>query len=165
MSRLRTVENTFNTGEISPLVRGRIDQAKYFNSLDTCLNWVPLVQGALRVRGGLKYAGAAKSNTTACYLVPFVLSAAASYMLEFGDLYIRFWKYDANGEPTQIGAPYEVTTTYTEAELPNVQVRQSGSVLFIVHPSHAPAKHTRASMRKRWMTVHSQSTTALRQSP
>lgn len=35
---------------------------------------------------------------------------------------------------------YEVATTYTEAELPDLQFAQSNDVIYIAHKSHAPAK-------------------------
>ena len=41
------------------------------------------------------------------------------------------------------GVPYETTTTYTEAELPELRYVQSADTLFIVHPDHAPATLTR----------------------
>ena len=41
------------------------------------------------------------------------------------------------------GAPYELATTYTEDELPELQLAQSGDILFIVHPNHPPAKLSR----------------------
>lgn len=42
-------------------------------------------------------------------------------------------------------SPYEIVTTYLEAELDDLQYTQSGDTLFIVHPSHMPASLTRSS--------------------
>ena len=146
MTEIRTITNSFNGGEISPLLEGRTDNARFFNSLKTCSNWLPLLQGGLRVRGGFKYAGAVKTAAKKTYLYGYVLSATQAYMLEFGDLYIRFWSYDATtGEPTQLGAPFELTTTYTEAQLPNIEVKSSASVIYITHASHPPRRITRVS--------------------
>lgn len=149
MARARPIFNSFNAGEVSPLAMGRMDQARFFSSLETCENWLPMTLGGLRVRGGFKYAGQAKNTNTLCYLVPFVYSASLSYMLEFGPSYIRFWKYNATtGEPEQIAdvaGPLEISTTYLESELADLQVIQSGAALFIVHPNHAPARLTMAS--------------------
>jgi len=39
--------------------------------------------------------------------------------------------------------PCEITTTYTEDELPELQFVQSADTLYIVHPAHAPATLTR----------------------
>lgn len=40
---------------------------------------------------------------------------------------------------------YKVTSTYTEAELPDLVIAQSGDTLEITHPSHAPAKLVRSA--------------------
>jgi len=143
MAETRTIQTNFNKGEMSPLIASRVDQQGYFNGLHTCLNWIPLVQGGIRVRGGFKYAGPVKTAAAKTYLVPFTSSATKSYVLEFGNLYIRIWGYDANGEPDQIdvgGTPVEVTTTYATADLPELQYHQSGDILYIVAQDYAPAK-------------------------
>jgi hypothetical protein len=143
MAETRTIQNSFNTGEVSPMIGGRTDQQRYFNSCRTLENFVPLIQGGVRRRGGMAYAGAAKA---VAYLIPFIFSRTDVYVLEFTDKIIRFWKYDAYGNPSQIPdsiTPLEVVTTYTLAELPSVVVKQSADVLFIVHPAHAPAKLSR----------------------
>ena len=146
MAEVRTIQNSFGTGEISPLIGGRTDQARYFNSCHILENFVPLVQGGVRRRGGMAYAGAAKA---VAYLFPFIFSESDSYVLEFTNNCIRFWTYDANGDPFQIvdggGWPIEVVTTYTLAELPAVLAKQSGDVVFLVHKDHPQASLTRVS--------------------
>lgn len=41
------------------------------------------------------------------------------------------------------GSPYELATNYIEDELPELQIAQSGDILFIVHPNHPPRKLSR----------------------
>jgi hypothetical protein len=43
------------------------------------------------------------------------------------------------------GTAVEVATTYTEAQIADLQFTQSADTLYIVHPDHAPAKLTRTS--------------------
>lgn len=146
MPTIREIQNNFNAGELSPLIRGRIDQARYFNGLETCLNWVPLVQGGIRKRGGFKYAGGVKTNATATYLFPFIFNATNAYILEVGNLYIRIWRANTTtGEPEKVGAPTEVTTTYATADLSSLVLRQSADVVYITHASYAPRKLERIS--------------------
>ena len=38
------------------------------------------------------------------------------------------------------GVPVEVTTAYTEAQVPQLRTAQSGDVMYITHPSHPPRK-------------------------
>ena len=146
MPTVHQAQNNFNSGELSPLLRGRIDQARYYNGPDTCLNWVPLVQGGIRVRGAWKYAGGVKTNSTATYVWPFVFNATNAYILEVGNLYIRIWRANTTtGEPEAVGAPTEVTTTYATADLAALQFRQSADTVYITHASYAPAKLERVS--------------------
>ena len=44
--------NQFNGGEISPQLEGRFDWDKYNYSAKLCKNFVPLVEGSLKRRGG-----------------------------------------------------------------------------------------------------------------
>ena len=146
MTQVREIQNNFNAGELSPLIRGRVDQARYFNGLETCLNWVPLVQGGLRKRGAWKYAGGVKTNATATYVFPFIFNATNAYILEVGNLYIRIWRADATtGEPAAVGAPTEVVTTYATADLSALQFRQSADTVYITHASYEPRKLERIS--------------------
>ena len=41
--------------------------------------------------------------------------------------------------------PYEVSTPYSDTDVPFLQYRQSADVMYIVHPDHAPRKLTRIS--------------------
>lgn len=53
--------------------------------------------------------------------------------------------YTAYSSGGTIAEIVEVTTTYTEAELFDLNFAQSADTLYIVHPDHAPAKLTRSS--------------------
>ena len=63
-------------------------------------------------------------------------------MLEFGHLYVRFYKDYA--PVLSAGIPYEVVTPYTEADLINdagafaIDYTQSGDILYLAHRRHQP---------------------------
>jgi hypothetical protein len=76
-------------------------------------------------------------------LVRFEFSVTQAYILEFGNLYIRFYK--DNGQIMSGGSPVEVTTTFTTAELDSLYFAQSADTLYIAHSNHAPSKLTRTS--------------------
>lgn len=75
-------------------------------------------------------------------MVPFKFSATVSYMIEMGDLYMAFFFDGAllNGD----GAP--IVTPFLEADLPQLQFRQVGDVLWITHPSYKQYKLSRTSV-------------------
>lgn len=223
MPKASAVQNTFNSGEMSPLMLGRQDVDKYGSGLNTCFNAVVLPQGPWTRRGGslfqhtTKFGGSKESR-----LLPFSFSTTQNYILEFGDLYVRFHTlhgilvgtsqiptvltkadpgvvtivghgysdgdrvhaydfddgmeelngsefivasktadtfeltdiYGADVDTTnyttwasggKFAEPIQVTTTYTEAELPDIRVVQSADTLYIFHPDHETAKLVRTT--------------------
>lgn len=140
MPKATWIQPSFNAGEWSPMMYGRVDLRKYHSALTLCKRFVPRLQGALTRCPGTLYKAQAKVSTSV-RLVRFEFSTVQAYVLEFGNNYIRF--YTEDGQLLSGGAPYEVATTYTEAELWDLSFTQSADVLYVAHPSHAPAKLSR----------------------
>lgn len=138
MPRATWLQTNFNAGEWSPLTYGRVELAKYKNALATCLNYVPMLQGGLTRRPGFRYVAEVKNSANAVRLQRFEFSITQAYVLEFGPGYIRF--YTNGGQLLSGGLPYEISTTYTAAELFQLSFVQSADVLYIAHPVHPPAK-------------------------
>ena len=135
-------QTSFAGGEISPELYGRSDLQKYAVALRRCENFIPTPTGALVNRPGTQFVREVKDSTKATRLVPFIYSQTQSYVLEFGDLYIRF---HTNGGTVVSGTPVEVVTPYVEADLFDLKFAQSGDVLTITHPSYQPRTLTRSS--------------------
>jgi hypothetical protein len=149
MSRASPIITAFNAGELSPTLDGRVDLAKYANGCKVIENFLPLVQGPAVRRGGSKYVASSKGNAKV-WLIKFEFSATQAYVLEFGDLYVRFYKTDH----TQVlsgGVPYEIVSPYALADLTNadgscaLKFEQSGDVIYIANQyrTYAPRKLTR----------------------
>ena len=104
---------SFAGGEISPTLYGRTELAKYAVSLARCRNFIVEPQGCVSNRPGTVFVRAARGATVR--LIPFIYSSDQSYVLEFGDRYIRF---HTQGEtviepvdgltPWRIGVPYAI---------------------------------------------------------
>jgi len=140
MPRTTWTQNNFNAGEWSPLTYGRSDVGKYTNALATCLNYIPTTQGGLTRRPGTKYVANTKSNGVV-RLIQFEFSITQAYILEFGDLYVRF--YTLGGQLLSGATPYEIATPYTLADLPDLSFTQSADVLYIAHRNYKPRKLSR----------------------
>lgn len=140
MPRTTWTQNNFNAGEWSPLTYGRSDVSKYTNALATCLNYVPTTQGGLTRRPGTKYVASTKSNGVV-RLVQFEFSITQAYILEFGNLYVRF--YTLGGQLLSGMSPYEIATPYTTADLQDLSFTQSADVLYIAHRNYKPRKLSR----------------------
>lgn len=95
--RKNTAYNNFTGGEWSPFLDARADLAKYDAACITMQNFRPLPWGGASLRPGLEFIGLAKSADAPSRLIPFNYSTALSYVIEIGNLYLRFW--NSNGTP------------------------------------------------------------------
>lgn len=120
MPNANHIQTNFTAGELSPKLEGRVDIDKYPNSAKRIENFIVMPHGGLRRRGGTRHIAAVKNNIafTAPRLLPFQFSTAQTYVLEFGHLYIRFYKdkarlYDVTAAITNItqANPAGVTAT------------------------------------------------------
>lgn len=143
MSKVWPIQTNFTAGQISPRLHGRVDINKYKNGVKTQKNAYSLPHGGVIRRGGTRYVASVKTSSKKVRLVRFEFSITQAYIIEFGDLYCRFYK--DNGQITSGGSPVELATPYTEAQLFDLYFAQSADVLYIAHPTHAPRKITRTS--------------------
>ena len=114
MAKVAAIQNNFNGGEISPLLYGRPDVDRYKTGLKTCLNFIPLVQGPVERRPGTVHITEVKTSSAATRIVRFEFSTSQAYIIEFGNLYCRFIKDNAQ---IVSGTPVELVTTYLTADL------------------------------------------------
>ena len=137
-------QTSFNAGELSPLLKGRPTLDKYRNGCEVLENFIPQIQGPARKRPGTRFVAEVKDSADATRLIPFEYSTTQAYVLEFGDLYIRFY-LDGGVVESSPGVPYEIVSPYTSAQLAALEYAQSADVIYITHPDHPPYKLARAS--------------------
>ena len=137
-------QTSFNAGELSPLLKGRPTLDKYRNGCETLENFIPQIQGPARKRPGTRFVAEVKDSADATRLIPFEYSTTQAYVLEFGDLYIRFY-LDGGVVESSPGVPYEIVSPYTSAQVAALEYAQSADVIYITHPDHAPYKLARVS--------------------
>lgn len=135
--------SNFTSGEWSPKMNGRVDLEKYFNACEKLENFVLFPQGGVERRGGTRFINEVKTNSSAVRLVNFEFSVSQAYVLEFGNNYIRVYK--DLGVVVSGGSPVEISTTYTSAQLDDLQFTQSADTLYITHKDHYPSSLTRSS--------------------
>lgn len=137
---IATIQTSYNGGEISQRLFGRVDQGIYAISVEECFNFVPTVEGPAAKRPGFAYIRGAMAS--ASWLSPFQFSRTQAYIIEWGEGTLRFYTNGGRIESDPV-TPYEVTVPYTAAEAPFVSAQQSYDRLYLWHPSHAPAALTR----------------------
>ncbi len=131
----QVITTNFTAGEFTPRLRGRVDLEKFNASAEALENCVVLRHGGITIRPSRDWCGEVKTSTQQTRLIPFVFSRADAYVLELGNQYMRVWK---NG--VRLGAPYELATPWTTAQLAALDFAQAGDTLVVVHPDVAPQR-------------------------
>lgn len=114
--RVRLIQNSFTSGELSPRLAGRTDVEYNFNGAETIENWIVLPQGGLRTRPGTRFiaeVGETDLNKEV-RLIPFQFNDEQAYIVEVGrDVvsghgYFRFYRNTA-----------QITVPQTDAVITN----------------------------------------------
>ena len=132
---------SFNAGELSPRMAGRLDLAKFHDGCRILENAICTVQGPAYRRGAFCFVKEVKTSAKKTRVLPFEVGTSAAYILEMGDLYFRF--YYSNARIESGGSPVEVVTPYLEADLFDVHRAQSADVLYLAHGTYAQRKLSR----------------------
>ena len=141
MPRTTLALNSFVSGEFSAKMDGRVDFDKYQSGCKTLQNFLVHPQGAATRRVGTQFIAEVKNSAKKVRLIPFEFSTTQTYILEFGDQYMRVYK--DKGQVLSGGSPFEISTPYLEAELFDIKFAQSADVMYLCHPNHDVRKLSR----------------------
>lgn len=136
-----TIQPSFAAGELAPSLYARVDLARYQTGLRLCSNFFVMPYGGVKNRPGTVFVNETKGSGVA-RLIPFQFNDEQTYVLEFGNLYMRVYK-DGGIIESSPGVPYEIATPFTATQLFDLNYTQSADVMTIVHPSHAPRQLSR----------------------
>src|SRR6266849_1431859 len=84
------IQPSFNSGEWAPALNARVDLAKYHSGAALLRNFFVDYRGGATTRPGTRYILKTFSNLTV-RIMPFQASFAVTYILEFGQGYLRFF--------------------------------------------------------------------------
>ena len=159
MPRTTLALTSFVSGEFSAKMDGRTDFEKYSSGVKTMENFLVHPQGAATRRVGTQFIAEVKDSSKKTRLIPFEFSTEQTYILEFGDQYIRFYK--DKGQILSGGVAYEIASPYLEAELFDIKFAQSADVMYICHPNHDVRKLSRTGHTSWTLSTVSFTTTGL----
>lgn len=137
---ISVIQPSFGGGEISPSLGARVDLQRYQISLKTCKNFTVMSQGGVRNRAGTRYVDQTVNNEQV-RLIRFKFSISDACVLVFSNLRMRVVRdgaYVLNSAGPNIGLPFELTTPYTLADLPQLNFTQSADVMTFVHTLYRP---------------------------
>jgi len=132
MSRTRTIQTTFSSGEIAPHLIGRGDLRAYANGARELTNVLVLPTGGLTRRPGLRFVDSLPGRAR---LVAFEFNTDQTYLIVFLDEAV--WIHDGASVVATLAAPW------TEAGLGDLAWTQSADTLLVCHPEVAPRAVTR----------------------
>lgn len=143
MGNLQKILTDFSWGEISPQLLARVDLNQYNKATKTMVNAYPLVTGGCTRRPGTTYLAEVYNSNQTARIIPYVYSTTDSYLLIFNGGKIEFLK---NGSFIKSGASnYQLTHTYSEAEIADITFAQAGNSIFLAHPNHPPRQLQRVT--------------------
>jgi len=147
MPKAIPIQSSFNAGELSPTLDGRVDLQKYSSGCKKLENLIPLVQGPARRRSGTYFVEEVKESDDRTWLVPFEFSETQAYILEFGDEYIRF--YTNYGQVlTGTVSAWATSTAYTVGDL-----RSNGGVNYYCTVAHTSGTFSTDLSAGRWYAL------------
>ena len=132
---------SFTAGELSPRMEGRTDFQKYYSAATIINNFVVQPHGPVARRPGTYFVSEVKDSANETRLIPFSFSTQQTYILEFGNLYIRFYK--DQGQIVSGGSAYEIASPYTSAQVEQIKFAQSADIMYLCHPDHPTKKLSR----------------------
>ena len=154
MSRVVRIQTDFASGEIDPLVRGRIDLKQYYSALQTANNVFILPQGGAKRRDGLKFVAelpSAAAPQNGVRLIPFEFNTTDSYM--FCLVNQRIYIFRSGALVTNIngsGNDFLAVTQITSAMLSTLRHAQSADTMILVHEDLSPLKIVRGANHSTW---------------
>ena len=107
MPKASPMVRSFNAGEFSDLMGGRVDIDRYPASLKTMKNAVAAPQGPALSRSGTRFLNLSHAQTSPNTLIPFVFSNDQAQALEISDDRIRF--LDEDGLQVQVAVAATVS--------------------------------------------------------
>lgn len=147
---MKANQSAFAGGVLSKGLWGRTDLSKYQTGVKRASNFIVAVEGGLYKRNGFYYTGLRKYQTAnmPARLIPWRISNADSYMLEFGHEYIRFIRlggyvtipdgfvHAADNIATNVDGYMEVATSYAAEDVASIKYTLANDIIYLNHPDY-----------------------------
>lgn len=146
--KIQHVQQSFSSGELSPLLVARTDINPYITGAKTVTNAYVLSHGGLRKRGGLvPIKDVVVDSSRKIKLIPFIYDNDNSYVLVLNAGKITFIKqkdYIRHGSTSvNPNTQVQINHPYVDQELDEITYTQYQSVMYICHVNHPPKQLVR----------------------
>ena len=89
------IQDSFNGGIFSPSLAGHVSAPRRSSAVSEMQNLIPMIQGPATRRGGTRFSFEVKDSAKQTALLEFEFSVEQAFIVEMGDLYMRFYKDNA----------------------------------------------------------------------
>ena len=148
----RITQDSFTRGELTPRLSARTSLEQYEIGLKSAKDAIIHQEGGISNRMGLEFCGVAKYSNKMTRTMKFVFNSEQTYMLEFGDKYIRFLKDggyiiypDDYSDVSKRGQIVEIASPYAAEDLPYIKRTQAGDLLTLTHINYPTLNLSRYS--------------------
>jgi hypothetical protein len=132
MARIDPIVTSFATGEVSKLLSGRTDIAKYPAGVETLENFLIMLQGGITRRPGSRYIAETKDSSKASRLLPFQYSADQDYVIEAGNEYFKMYSNSGSAVVDTQQDPYTKLLLHANGVDGSKEIQDSGNTGHVV---------------------------------
>jgi hypothetical protein len=140
-------QRSLSGGEVAPGLYARTDTARYQHAVRTMRNFIALRHGGAGNRPGTEFVREVKDSTKVVRLIEFVFNDEQTYVLEFGDHYMRVHQDGGTIVVSGVVA-WATATVYTVGDL-----RSSGGVNYYATAAHTSGATTEPGVGASWQTA------------
>lgn len=139
-----TIQRAFAGGEIAPVLYARADQIKYQYGLAACRNFIVRKEGGAQNRAGTEFIAEVKDSSVGARMWKFVFNDEQTYLLEWGDEYLRFCREGVQIEVSGVAA-WLTATAYVVGDL-----RSNGGVNYYCQEAHTSGVFATDLAAEKW---------------
>ena len=144
----RITQVSFTRGELTPRLDARTNLEQYALGLKSAKNAIIHQEGGISNRMGLEFCEQVKISEKDVRTISFVFNTSQTYMLEFGDKYIRFLKNGAYivypedyEQEDKRGQIVEIESPYVAEDLSRIKCSRAGDILTLTCLGKYPTKN------------------------
>lgn len=142
--RSRTLQSSFNAGELDPRLTARTDTKKYYSGVKQARNVLLLPQGGVRRRPGLRHVTTLGAAGLPHQCIAFAFSIDQTYAVVLLAGGFRVFRPDGTALASVFGLPW------TGQQAAEMNRAQSADTLLLVHPDLPPQRIRRGSDDSNW---------------
>ena len=134
MALYRTIQSSFTSGLLNPMMQGAVSTTAYASGLSMAENCYYGAGGGIYKRPGTRYQCDALQGSV---IHPFLVSGEAM-AVEFADKKVRLLRLSRYGQNTIAQIVSEVTSPWSSEHLAELSVCSQSNALYVVHRKYPP---------------------------